>query len=291
MAYDTFTKDSLKRQAEVLVALQLFDGAETVLAKALQYSPDDMGLAFSLAETYLGAGRYADVYPLADRIIAGAQSDEELNNGYVVALKSALTSSDKAALDKYIAGFEVAFPQDYTPALLRHLVAVRFGDDAAADAAADQLTAKYPGDPEIIRSLLSTWLSEGKPEGGFAYLDRSIAVSEAPEALAALYFYRALMISETAQDSSEFAKAIGDLIVAREYFASVYPEGHEVYTMIDELKADWESRLNPPETTVQPEAPVAQTAAPADQPAAAAEAAAPPAGEAPVDAESAASEW
>lgn len=178
-----------------------------------------------------------------DKVIAVAVDPTELNNAYVQAIKAGLASSDKVTLEKYVTGFELSFPSEYIPGLIRHVVAVQLGDAVAADAAADAVTAAFPGNPDVIRSVLSTWLSVNDSESGFKYLERSIAKAEGDEALAALHFYKALLSGETAQTPESITLALTDLEKAEEYFKKSYPEGNEVFGMIAELKTQWTEAL------------------------------------------------
>ena len=256
LAYETFTAQSLDRQSEMLISLQRFDAAETVVKKGLELDPANNALTLRLADVYFSMGKYADVYPLADKVIAAAANDSEINDAYIVAIKSGLTSSDKVSLEKYLAGFEKSFPTEYMPGLVRHLVAVQLGDSAAADAAADAVTDAFPGNPDIIRSILSTWLSANDPDSGSRYLARAIAKAQGDEALAALYFYKALLGPEITQTEEVLNQALADLATAEGYFKKSYPEGHEVFGMIDQLRGQWTEALKASQA--------AQSAAPAD---------------------------
>ncbi|MGB4586951.1 MAG: tetratricopeptide repeat protein [Rectinemataceae bacterium] len=273
LAYDTFTAGSLDRQSEILVAMERFEAAESVIAKSLELQPDNNELNLRLADVYFATGRYADVYPLADKVIASPTDDNELNDAYITAIKTGLVTTDKETLERYMVGFEASFPGQYIPGLIRHIVAVQLGDAGAADAAADAVTAAFPGNPDVIRSLLSTWLSVNDYVSGFSYLDRTIAQTTDDEAFAALYFYRALLAGETAQTPEAIAPALVDLEKAEEYFRKTYPEGNEVFTMIEQLKAQWKDALNAaqaPAADTQPAAeaqPAADTQQPAVEPA------------------------
>lgn len=264
LAYDMYSAQSLGRQSEMLMALQRFDAAETVVKKGLELEPDSNVLVLRLADIYFSAGRYDEVYPLADKVIATAANDNEVNDGYVVAIKSGLSSSNKEALEKYISGFEKSFPMEYMPGLVRHLVAVQLGDAEAADAAADAVTEAFPGNPDVIRSLLSTWLSASDPESGARYLTRAIAKASSDDAMAALYFYKALLGPEIAQTDEVLNQALVDLATAEDYFKKSYPEGHEVFGMIDQLRGQWTEALKASQAV--------QSAAPAEGTAPAAEA-------------------
>lgn len=259
LAYDTFTAGSLDRQSEMLVALERFEAAEPVIAKSLELDPVNNPLTLRLADVYFATGRYADVYPLADKVIASPTNEDELNDAYISAIKTGLATTDKETLERYMTGFEASFPGQYIPGLIRHIVAVQLGDAAAADAAADAVTAAFPGNPDVIRSLLSTWLSANDTASGFSYLDRTIALSTDDQAFAALYFYRALLAGETAQSPEAIAPALADLEKAEEYFKKTYPEGNDVFAMIEQLRAKWTDALNASQTPAAEAQPAAET--------------------------------
>jgi hypothetical protein len=238
-AYDVYTPESLGQYSELLMALEQYEGAEKVLLKAMEFSPGDMGLAIRLSEVFLQTGRYEEVYGIADGIIAAAANDTELNDGYIAGIKAALYLGDKDKVEQYVAKMELSFPTDFMPGLVRHLAFVQLGDAEAAAAAADAVTEKFPGNPDVIRSIVSTWLSANDMAAGFAYLDRMIAKAASDDALAALYFYRALLGGEGADTGEKLGAVLADLATAESYFRKTYPEGHEVYGMIEQLKAQW----------------------------------------------------
>ena len=246
LAYDLFSPESLDKQSGMLVALQRFEGAEKILAKALELSPDSNVLTLRLAEVYLSSGRLEEVYPLADKVIASAADDNELNNGYIVAIRAGLSALDQEKLTKYIDGLELSFPGEYTPGLIRHLVAVQLGDSEAANAAADKVTQTFSGDPEVVRSILSTWLSANDPDSGFRYLDRAISKGGSDDAMASFYFYRAILHGEVAMSAEDLQIALLDLSAATTYFSKSYPEGHEIFAILAEIKTEWEQAINPP---------------------------------------------
>jgi tetratricopeptide (TPR) repeat protein len=242
-AYEAFTSASLDNHAEVLLALERFDAAEAVVNKALEISPEDSHLMLHLADIYFSSQRFEQVFPLADKIIALSANDEEVNNGYIVAIKSGLSLRSAEILEKYIGGLEAAFPMDYMPGLIRHLAAVQMGDKEGAQKAADAVTAKFPGNPDIIRSILSTWLSANDAQSGFDYLVRSLETAPGDESRAALYFYKALLGGEVAESPASLTEAMNDLALAEEYFKKSYPAGHEVFGMIKEVRLQWEEAI------------------------------------------------
>jgi tetratricopeptide (TPR) repeat protein len=243
LAYETFTPDSLGRQSDILVALQRFDGAEAVVRKGLELNPGSHELTLKLGDVLYGADRYTDVYPIADGLIADPASGDELNDAFILAIKAGLGAQDRPKLEKYLADYEKGFPSEYMPGLVRHLVMVRLGDAQAADAAADALDVAFPGNPDVIRSVLSTWLSVNDTASGFKYLDRCLAKNPADEAAAALYFYRALLGYQSAVAIENVETALSDLATAEEHFTKAYPPDSQVFGTIKQLRDEWTQAL------------------------------------------------
>ena len=243
-AYETFTQASLGRQSEILVALQQFEGAERVVRKGLELNPGSHELTLKLGDILYSAGRYAEVFPLADGIIANPVDPNELNDAFVLAIKAGLGAQDRPVLDKYLADYEKSFKEEYMPGLVRHLVMVRLGDAQAANDAADALDLAFPGNPDVIRSVLSTWLSVSDTESGFKYLDRCLARDSSDEATAALYFYRALLGYQSAVEIQNVETALSDLTIAEEHFKKTYPAEAQVFGTIKQLRDEWTQALN-----------------------------------------------
>lgn len=245
-AYDLYTQDTLNHQAEILTALEQFEGAEKVLLKAIELDPASMELKLKLAETYYSMQDGERALAEADKVIAAPEDNNQLNDAYIVAIKSGLDLQDAEILEKYVSGFETSFPDEFGPGLVRHLVAVRLGDSAAADAAADKVTAAFPSSPDVVRSLLSTWLNANDVESGFNYLERTIAKAQSDDTMAILYFYKALLAAEVAESIDVLKDALADLATAEQYFISSgsYPEGHQVYEVIKDLQQQWNDALS-----------------------------------------------
>lgn len=244
-AYDLYTQDTLNQQAEILTALEQFEGAEKVLLKAIELDPASMGLKLKLAETYYSMQDDERALAEADKVIAAPEDNNQLNGAYIVAIKSGLELQDAEILEKYVSGFETSFPDEFVPGLVRHLVAVLLGDAEAADAAADKVTAAFPGSPDVVRSIISTWLNANDVESGFNYLDRTIAKAPSDDSMAVLYFYKALLTAEVAESVDVLKDALANLATAEQYFKSSgsYPEGHQVYEVIKDLQQQWNDAL------------------------------------------------
>jgi len=132
------------------------------------------------------------------------------------------------------------FPDEYAPMLIQHLIEVQLGTPEKANAVADAVTEKFFVDPNIVGSLLSTWLNAMDPQAGFDYLERSIAKYTTDDlAEGTLYFYRGLMYAETAQSIDDFKLAIADMEEAELRFGTVYEADNQVFLVIGQLKDEW----------------------------------------------------
>lgn len=242
-AYEMYTRETLQEQADVLTTLEQFKGAEKVLLKAIELDPAHMGLKLKLAETYYSMQDDERALIEADKVIAEPEDNNQLNDAYIVAIKSGLDLQDETILEKYVAGFEASFPSEFVPGLVRHLVAVRLGNAEAANTAADKVTAAFPGSPDVVRSILSTWLNANDAESGFKYLERTIAKGQGDDTMAILYFYKALLTAEVAESADVLKGALEDLATAEQYFQKSYPEGHQVFGVIKDLQQQWNDAL------------------------------------------------
>jgi hypothetical protein len=262
LAYETYTDRSLSNQAELLINLQQYDGAEKVLRKAIAAYPEELNFQVNLASTLNDLGRFDEVYPIVDAIIAKPDTGDATYNAYVEGIKAGLNSGDEAKTDAYVEAMIARFPDEYVPMLIQHLIAVRMGNEDKANAAADAVTAKFAVDPDVVRSLLSTWLNAQDPAAGFAYLNRAYEkYASEDKAAGTLIFYRELMYAQTAATADDLKLALADLQEANTRFSTVYEPDNPIFQTINQLNDEWKQALEQP----APEAGTAPEAAPADQ--------------------------
>lgn len=260
LAYDTYTSKSLSNQAELLSNLQQYEGAEKVLRKAIAVYPEDAAFSVRLAGALNSMQRFEEVYPIVDEIIAKNAADDTTYNAFIEGIKAGLNSENEQKMDSYVNAMIERYPAEYIPFLIRHLIAVRMGQPEKADAAADEVTEKFGADPNVVRSLLSTWLNAQDVESGFGYLDRSIEkFAGNDKALSGLYFYRALMHAETAQVLDDIKSALEDLDKAESYFSAVYDSDNMVFETVKQLREEWNQIIKANEA--EQEAPADATSA------------------------------
>lgn len=259
LAYDTYTEKSLSNHAELLNTLQKYDAAEAVLKKAIAMYPSDMAFSVNLASVLNDQGKFDEVYPIVDDILAKPDTSDVTYNAFIEGIKAGLNSQNTDKTNAYVEAMIERFPDEYVPMLIQHLVAVRLGDAEKANAVADQATEKFKADPNVVRSLLSTWLNGQDVQSGFDYLNRSIEKYTSDDnAAGTLVFYRALMYAQTAESADNLKLALADIEEAEKRFSTVYDKDNQVFQTIAQLKDEWTQAL----ASSTPDA----SAAPAGQP-------------------------
>ncbi|MDH7483050.1 MAG: hypothetical protein QHH01_00310 [Spirochaetales bacterium] len=254
LSYNVFTPASIIRQSELLEGLEQYAGAENVLKKGMDAYPEIHRFKIQLAGLYNNLGRFDEVYSLVEPVIAKTTDDDEKYNAYIEGIKAGLNTMNQEKLDRYMDGLELAFPTEYVPLLIRHLVAVRLNQPENAAAAAEKVTEKYQADPNIVRSLLSTWLNADEAQAGFDYLNRMLEKHTDDRSMGTLLFYRALMYAETAVGPADLQKGLDDLDAAAAKFVTVYEPGSPVFQTIEQLKAEWKQAIEGASQQSQPDA-------------------------------------
>lgn len=270
LSYDTYTEQSLANHAELLIGLQKYDAAVAVLNKAIAAYPNNQDFSVSLASAYNDQSKFDQVYPLVDAIIAKPDTTTATYNAFIEGIKAGLNSNDSQKTDAYVGAMITRYPDDYVPMLIQHLIAVRMGAPDKANAVADDATAKFKVDPNVVRSILSTWLNAQDPKAGFDYLNRSLDKYQSDDKSAGtLVFYRALMYAQTAQSNDDLKLALADLNEAEKRFNTVYDKSNQVFQAISQLRDEWTQQLAQPapDASVAPESQSDQTQQPAQAPA------------------------
>lgn len=244
LAYDTYTETSLSNHVALLANVQKYEAAETVLRKAIAAYPEDLNFSVDLASILNDQGRFDEVYPIVDEVLAKPETSDATYNASVEGIKAGLNASDAEKTNAYVEAMIARFPDEYVPMLIQHLIEVRMGTPEKANAVADAVTEKFSADPNVVRSLLSTWLNAQDPQAGFDYLDRSLEkYTDNDEAAGTLVFYRALMYAQTAQTADELKLAIADIEEAEKRFSAVYDKDNQVFLTISQLKDEWNQLL------------------------------------------------
>jgi len=240
LAYGLYTDKSLANHAELLINLQQYEGAEKVLRQAISLFPEDQSYAVSLASSLNDQGKFDQVYPVIDEVIAEPDVTNSTYNAYVEGIKAGLNSGDAQKTDSYVDAMIERFPDEYAPMLIQHLVAVIMGETEKANISADNVTEKFSVNPDVVQSLLSTWLSASDPVSGFDYLNRSLEkYTNDDQAMGTLFFYRALMYAQTARSADDLKLAISDMEETEKRFGAVFEKEDPVFQTIGQLITEW----------------------------------------------------
>jgi len=241
LAYDYFTPESLLRHAELLTSAGNPAGAESILLRALAIDPTNTALIIPLIDSYASQGKGDEAFARIDALLAEEKDAQVRYDTMTKGIQVALQTQNGEKTEFFLKAMETEFAGDYLAPFIRHMIAVNSGDEQTAGTIADALYAMNPHDPQIVSTLLSTWLSVGKAQEGIDFVDRSIVLAtDDASSLAILHFYRALVISEVAKNADDLQLAMEDLDKAEAYFiAAGYPSDHGVFQTIAQLRGEW----------------------------------------------------
>ena len=135
------------------------------------------------------------------------------------------------------------------------MIAVQTGDKAAAAAAADGLVLRYGSNPNVVRSLVSTWFAAGDNAEARTF-DRNIAKSTDDMTIGTLDFYLAVLLSQEGTSDENKAGALKALDAAEAHFKVALSPDNEVFGVI----ADIRNSLRPPAPAAGATAPTGSAA-------------------------------
>ena len=238
-AYDAgvFDGASLINHAETLVRLDRGDESDSIYAKALELDPESPRLLYSYAMSLSYRGKGVEALPLVDKAIAAYGEDSALINAVALGARTAADLGDDSKVQSYFAIADGAYPDSPTPGILRHTVALENGNTAAAEAAADGLADDFGSDPNVIRTLISTWYSAGDATAARDFLQRNITKGGDDMKVATLEFYLAVLLSQDSPSSEDKAMALVALDEAETRFKAALGDESEVYGIIAEIRA------------------------------------------------------
>lgn len=196
-------QQALALRAWILVARKDWAGAEQLLRKLHDVSPDDLWTIHCLARSLAGQGQYDQGETFLNECTSrNGQSPElwvELGNFY-------LTQSDEASLSKASLAFTQALVlrAEYLPAMLGVFdVQMRMGNLGGALGLCDRFLEKNPDDPDMLErkaSLLARL--PGRQKDSLATIQRAIELEQRPE----FFFLRGCLHL----DLGSFAEAVED---------------------------------------------------------------------------------
>jgi tetratricopeptide (TPR) repeat protein len=254
-----FDGGSLVNEAESLVRINRGDESDALYAKAIALDPADPSPIYSYATTLVMRGKKAEALAQADKAILAYGEDSGKLNAIALGARTASEMGDHARAESYFAIAEKDYPDNPTPGILRHLVAVQTGDKAAASAAADGLLSGYGSNPNVVRTLISTWYTAGEAAEAQAFLQRGLAKGGDDMTVATLDFYLAVLLAQGSPDDAGRALALKSLDEAEAKFKITIGPENDVYGIIAQIR---ESLQPAAPETAEPESAPPQGAAP-----------------------------
>ncbi len=220
-----FDLESLVNQGETLVRLNRGDESDAIFRAAIGLDSKDAGVRYRYALTLTFRGKKAEALAEIDKAIDYYGEDQSRIDALALGARTAVELGDRAKAQDYYAIADRDYPDSPTPGLLRHLIAVQTGDAAAAATAADGLVPLYGSDPNIVRTLISSWYSTGDAAAARAFLERNIAGSADDLTLGTLDFYLAVLLSQDEATDADKTAALQALDEAEAHFkAKLGPE-------------------------------------------------------------------
>jgi len=111
-----------------------------VLKKAIAVYPENRTFSLYLAAVFNDQGKFDEVYPIVDEVLAEPETTDLTYNAYVEGIKASLNSGDTEKTNTYVEAMIARFPDEYAPMLIQHLIEVQLGTPEKANAVADAVT-------------------------------------------------------------------------------------------------------------------------------------------------------
>jgi len=255
-AYILVDPKNITQYAELLMDAQRAGEAVALLKDETEWDPENAYVRLKLVDAYLQVGNAADAFAELDTLIAGASDNADVRDYYNRALSLAFDQRDDSAMNKYLAGVEARLPDDWLADSVRHRLAVRSGDNRAAQNLADTLMTRFPLQIALLESLLSDWLESGydnpsSTQAGLDFLTRWIDRSAGDStALGTFYLYRALYRYYSVEPrppsdlkSSTIRSALLDLDSAEKHLGQSPDANTEMRDMIQYIREELQSGL------------------------------------------------
>ncbi len=251
-----FDRVSLVNQAESLVRLDRGDESDPLFNEAIALDPKNAKIHYSYALSLRYRGKKTEAIVEVDKAIEGYGEDSSRIDAIALGARTAAELGDGAKAEGYYALTDKFYPGSPTSGILRHMIAVQTGDKAAAAAAADGLVPRYGSNPNVVRSLVSTWFAAGDNAEARDFLDRNIAKSTDDMTIGTLDFYLAVLLSQEGTSDENKAGALKALDAAEAHFKVALSPDNEVFGVI----ADIRNSLRPPAPAAGATAPTGSAA-------------------------------
>ena len=257
-AYDAGVYDgaSLLKYAESLVKSNRGDESDAVYRKAIRLDMKNANIRYSYAMGLTYRGKKAESLVETDKAIEYYGEAPEKINAIALGARTAAELGDGDKTQAYYAIADKDYPGSPTPGLLRHMVSIESGDDAAAESAAEGLVAAFGSNPSVIRGLISSWYSAGQVEAARDFLVKSIVTGGDDMTVGNLNFYLAVLISQNPPTDEDKETALKALDEAEAHFKTALGPDSEVFSVIAQVRE-----------SLQPQAPDASASGEAGAPA------------------------
>jgi tetratricopeptide (TPR) repeat protein len=242
-----FDGASLLNYAEALVRLNRGDDSDPIYRKAIELEPKNANILFGYAVSLSIRGKKAEALVENDKAIDAYGEDSSRINAIALGARTAIELGDDARAQAYFAIADKDYPDNPTPGILRHMIAVQTGNRAAASEAADSVVASFGSNPNVVRTLISTWYSVGAAAEARAFLQRSIAKGGEEMTVATLNFYLAVLLSQDSPGDADKAAALTALDEAESRFKTVLGPENEVYRAIADIRAALQAKAPAPD--------------------------------------------
>jgi len=251
-----FDRVSLVNQAESLVRLDRGDESDPLFNEAIALDPKNAKIHYSYALSLRYRGKRTEAIVEVDKAIVDYGEDSSRIDAIALGARTAAELGDGAKTEAYYALTDKYYPGSPTSGILRHMIAVQMGDKAAAAAAADGLVPRYGSNPNVVRSLVSTWFAAGDNAEARDFLDRNIAKSTDDMTIGTLDFYLAVLLSQEGASDEDKAGALKALDAAEAHFKVALSPDNEVFGVM----ADIRNSLRPPAPAAGATAPTGSAA-------------------------------
>ena len=232
-----FDAASLLNYAETLTRMDRGDDADAIYRQAIALDPRNANLLYSHAMGLALRGKKQEAMLEIDKAIEAYGEDKARINAIALGARTAAELGDDARTQAYFAVADKDYPDNPTPGILRHIIAIAVGNKTAASEAADALVASYGSNPNVVRTLISTWYSAGGAADAREFLQRNIAKGGEDMTVGTLDFYLAVLIQQDSPIDADKSTALSALDDAESHFKIALGPENEVFGAIAEIRS------------------------------------------------------
>lgn len=236
-AAGVWTAEGILAEGEALLNTERAAEAELLFAAAEKVDTKTPAIRYNHAVALLMLQRNAESLPLVEAGLLIDKDPASRLSGLGLGAQIAAQEGDSARVEAYISKAESESPDNPSPGLLRHELALRTGDAEGAAQAAARLMEKFGPKAQLIYTLVNAWMSAEYPAGALAFLDEGRTSHAADDEVAGIFgFYEVIVMLQTMATADD-AMTAGQLLDETEArFAKSYPPEHRVFTVIKDLR-------------------------------------------------------